>query len=155
MAFNVDEESDGTQRLFDLLPLLYDLTIGNRERVYIVDEVGRSLHPHITNMIVDLHLAPENADKPTQLIITTHETNLLDLELLRRDEIWFAEKREDSSTDMYSLSDFQPRYDKDVRRAYLVGRYGAIPFIGNAQLLRLYSNQKQDDLQEKEASDVK
>lgn len=135
--FEVHEESDGTQRLFDLMPILYELAFGESERVYVVDEIGRSLHPHLTNMIMAMHLDPANANKASQLIITTHETNLLDLDILRRDEIWFAEKREDGSTDLYSLSDFQPRYDKDIRRDYLVGRYGGIPFIGNPQYLRL------------------
>ena len=141
--FEVHEESDGTQRLFDLVPMLYDLTVGSdTEKVYIIDEVGRSLHPHLTNMIVDMHLDASNAQKPCQLIVTTHETHLLDLEILRRDEIWFVEKKGDGSTDLYSLSDFQPRYDKDIRKDYLVGRYGGIPFIGNTQYLRL-PNQKQ------------
>lgn len=142
-TFEIYEESDGTQRLFDLIPMLYDLTIGKNKRVYVVDEIGRSLHPHLTNMIVGMHLDPVNADKQSQLIITTHETNVLDLDMLRRDEIWFVEQREDGSTDLYSLSDFQPRYDKDIRRDYLVGRYGAIPFIGNIHPLRLPSSEVQ------------
>lgn len=136
-TFEAHEESDGTQRLFDLVPMLYDLTVGKNKRVYVIDEIGRSMHPHLANMIVNMHLDPGNADKSSQLIITTHETNLLDLDILRRDEIWFTEKKEDGSTDLYSLSDFQPRYDKDIRRDYLIGRYGAIPFIGNIHYLRL------------------
>lgn len=138
-TFETHEESDGTQRLFDLLPMLYDLDQGGHERVYVVDEIGRSMHPHLTNMIVNMHLDPDHAHTSSQLIITTHETNLLDLDILRRDEIWFVEKKADASTDLYALSDFQPRYDKDIRRDYLVGRYGAIPFIGNIRHLRLPS----------------
>lgn len=141
VTFDIHEESDGTQRLFDLVPMLYDLTVGSsKEKVYVIDEIGRSLHPHLTNMIFDLHLDAADAannPRPCQLIVTTHETNLLSLDMLRRDEIWFVEKKEDGSTDLYSLNDFQPRYDKDVRRDYLIGRYGAIPFIGNIQRLRL------------------
>lgn len=137
VSFDLHEESDGTQRLFDLVPVLHNLTSGTRERVVFVDEIGRSLHPHLTNMIVGMHLDPANANKSSQLLITTHETNLLDLDILRRDEIWFAEKRRDGSTDLYSLSDFQPRYDKDIRRDYLVGRYGAIPYIGDVASLQL------------------
>ncbi|MCG8353391.1 MAG: ATP/GTP-binding protein [Chloroflexales bacterium] len=137
VPFEVHEESDGTQRLFDLIPMLYQLTVSQADKVYVVDEIGRSMHPHLIRMIVDMHLDHANAGKASQLIITTHETNLLDLDILRRDEIWFAEKRLDGSTDLYSLSDFQPRYDKDIRRDYLVGRYGGIPFIGNTRQLRL------------------
>lgn len=143
-TFEIHEESDGTQRLLDLIPMLYDLTVGKRNRVYVVDEVGRSLHPHLTNMLLGAHLDRANADYQSQLIITTHETNLLDLDILRRDEIWFVEKREDGSTDIYSLSDFQPRYDKNIRRDYLIGRYGAIPFIGSIQPLYLFSGNTQN-----------
>jgi|HigsolmetaAR202D_1030399.scaffolds.fasta_scaffold00471_9 Predicted ATPases len=128
-TFEIYEESDGTQRFFDLLPMLYDLSVGKGNRVYVVDEISRSLHPQLTQLIMDTHLARDNADNHSQLIITTHETFLLDLGTLRRDEIWFTEKQEDGSTDLYSLSDFQARYDKDVRRDYLIGRYGAIPFV--------------------------
>lgn len=71
---------------------------------------------------------------------TTHETHLLDLDLLRRDEVWFAEKQPDGATDLYSLYDFQPRYDKNVLQDYLQGRYGAIPFLGNARALKLQMN---------------
>ena len=154
IAFEVHEESDGTQRLFDLVPMLYELAIGDGECVYVVDEIGRSMHPHLINMIMAMHLDPANANKANQLIITTHETNLLDLDILRRDEIWFAEKREDGSTDLYSLSDFQPRYDKDIRRDYLVGRYGGIPFIGNTQQLRLPSLNPKIEVNQVEEVDV-
>jgi hypothetical protein len=140
IRFDIGEESDGTQRLLDLVPVVYGLTSSSREKVYVVDELDRSLHPHLTKMIIDRHLSEANADTPSQLIVTTHETNLLDLELLRRDEIWFVEKRDDGSTDLYSLSDFQPRYDKEIRRDYLIGRYGAIPYIGGAQFLGLPSS---------------
>ena len=100
------------------------------------------------------NLDPVNAVKSSQLIITTHETNLLDLEILRRDEIWFAEKRENGSTDLYSLSDFQPRYDKDIRRDYLVGRYGGIPFIGNVNQLRLPPVYQTVELEERGEGDA-
>lgn len=154
ITFEVHEESDGTQRLFDLVPMLYQLTVGKSDRVYVVDEIGRSMHPHLTSMILDMHLDPVNAVKSSQLIITTHETNLLDLEILRRDEIWFAEKRENGSTDLYSLSDFQPRYDKDIRRDYLVGRYGGIPFIGNVNQLRLPPVYQTVELEERGEGDA-
>jgi uncharacterized protein len=136
-VFELREESDGTQRLVDLIPMLYSLTVHPSEQVVVIDEIGRSLHPHLTQLLVDMHLDAANAEKRSQLVITTHETNLLDLDILRRDEIWFAEKKRDGSTDLYSLSDFQPRYDKNIRRDYLVGRYGAIPFIGGAAQLQI------------------
>ena len=131
-------EEDGTQRLIDLAPLLYELVLGEDERVFIVDEFDRSLHPKLSRMIVEIHLDEMNENKPSQLIVTTHETNILDLDLLRRDEIWFIERKiETGAADIYSLYDFQPRYDKDVLKDYLHGRYGAIPFLGNIRSLGL------------------
>ena len=64
-----------------------------------------------------------------QLIATTHETNLLNANLLRRDEVWFLDKKRDGNSALYSLEEFHPRYDKDLRRGYLAGRFGAIPII--------------------------
>ena len=64
-----------------------------------------------------------------QLIFSTHDTNLLDQELFRRDQIWFTEKREDNSTDLYSLDDFPVRKDVAIKKGYLQGKYGAIPYI--------------------------
>ena len=64
-----------------------------------------------------------------QLIFTTHNTNLLDQEIFRRDQIWFTEKRNEGSTDLYSLMEYSPRKDKNIEKGYLAGRYGAIPFI--------------------------
>ena len=142
-SFEFYEESDGTQRLIDLVPVLYELLFEEDERVFVVDEFDRSLHPQLSRMIVELHLDDKNSTHPTQLIVTTHQTNILDLGLLRRDEIWFVEKNpETGATDLYSLYDFQPRYDKDIKKDYLYGRYGAIPFLGNMSALKLSSKKK-------------
>jgi len=93
--------------------------------------------------IVELHLDENKSTQPSQLIVTTHQTNILDLNLLRKDEIWFVEKNpETGATDLYSLYDFQPRYDKDIKKDYLYGRYGAIPFLGNMSALKLPSKKK-------------
>ncbi|AFZ51762.1 AAA family ATPase [Dactylococcopsis salina] len=141
--FEVYEESDGTQRLIDLAPVLYELLLGENERVFVVDEFDRSLHPQLSRMIVELHLDENKSTQPSQLIVTTHQTNILDLNLLRKDEIWFVEKNpETGATDLYSLYDFQPRYDKDIKKDYLYGRYGAIPFLGNMSALKLSSKKK-------------
>ncbi|MNR06571.1 hypothetical protein D3C85_1226450 [compost metagenome] len=78
-----------------------------------------------------------NEDTKGQLIFTTHESNLLDLEIFRQDEIWFSEKNKNTgSTQLYSLSDFKPRYDLDIRKGYLKGRFGAIPFLANLEDLK-------------------
>ena len=69
-----------------------------------------------------------------QLIFTTHESNLLDLDIFRQDEIWFVKKNKSiGSSNIYSLSEFKPRYDLDIRKGYLKGRFGAIPFLANLE----------------------
>ena len=75
----------------------------------------------------------EIPDLKSQIIFTTHESNLLDLEIFRQDEIWFAEKKQTGSTDLYALSDFKEHNTIDIRKGYLNGRYGSIPFLANLQ----------------------
>lgn len=122
------EESDGTQQLFHFAPsLFYTFKEG---KVLLIDEIDRSLHPLLVEYIIkkfyDKNLNKNNA----QLICNTHDTNLLNLDLFRRDEIWFTERNNVSaSTEMYTLSDFSPRKDENVEKAYLLGRYGGIPFV--------------------------
>jgi AAA15 family ATPase/GTPase len=122
--FDLLEESDGTRRLFDLFPVLYS----NTNRVFVIDELERSLHPNLVRRFVELFLQKENK---AQLIVTTHESTLLDLNLLRRDEIWFVEKSSTGSSTLYSLEEFKPRHDLDIRKGYLQGRFGAIPVFGS------------------------
>lgn len=124
--FQLDEESDGTLRLFDLLPA-FELMI-KEEVVFIIDEIGRSLHPALLKAFLQLFMRRKTRG---QLVFTTHESNLLDLKLFRQDEIWFVEKNKSGSTQAYPLSEFKPRYDLDIRKGYLNGRFGAIPFLGN------------------------
>lgn len=134
LFLNIFEESDGTQRLFDLIPALFDLL--HEDRVFIIDELDRSLHPHLSYKIVQLFL--ESAcECNSQLIVTTHESSLLDQDLLRRDEIWFVEKNLDGESSLYSLEEFTPRYDNDIRKGYLLGRFGGIPFIKNVHNLHV------------------
>lgn len=73
--------------------------------------------------------------KATQLIIITHESNLMDLSILRRDEIWFAEKEQDNNTNLYTLEKFKIRYDKVVARDYLAGRYGTVPVFKDFEMV--------------------
>lgn len=131
LNFELGEESDGTQRLIDLIPALEVLT--NQDIVLVIDEIGRSLHPSLLKEFLALFLRTKTKG---QLIFTTHESNLLDLNLFRQDEIWFLEKDKKGSTKGYSLSDYKPRYDSDIRKGYLNGRFGAIPFLGNLKDLK-------------------
>lgn len=124
--FSLSDESDGTNRLLDLLEVLLS-TAPNT--VYIIDEVSRCLHPQLTKAFIKnfLDLAKE---RNIQLIVTTHEANLMDLDLLRQDEVCFIEKRhEDGTSRIYSLDDLGARFDKRIQKAYLKGDYGAVPRI--------------------------
>ncbi len=121
--YEYGEESDGTQRLIQLLNVILN---DDEETIFIIDELDRSFHPQMTIKFVETFLK-FSAKKATQLIITTHESNLMDLNILRRDEIWFAEKEKDNNTILYTLEKFKIRYDKVVAKDYLAGRYGAVP----------------------------
>ncbi|MBN2024215.1 MAG: ATP/GTP-binding protein [Pirellulales bacterium] len=126
------EESDGSQRLLNLLPALYRLTKDGG--VCVIDELERSMHPMLARKFVEFFLkAVPNAKG--QLIFTTHESTLLDQDLMRRDEIWFAEKDPEGATHLYSLSDFKVRNDLRIDKGYLEGRFGAIPFLGGIDQL--------------------
>jgi AAA15 family ATPase/GTPase len=125
-------ESDGTRRLLNLIPALHDLQ--KRDATYFIDEIDRSMHPILVRNFLDFFL--KSSSGPRQLIVTTHESNLLDLDLLRRDEIWFAEKDQSGATRLYSLIDFPIRADSEIKDHYLQGRFGAIPFLGNLDRLR-------------------
>ena len=121
--FEYADESDGTQRLFDLIPLFLEHQ-GNR--VIFVDEIDRSLHTNLTRKFLQLfYTLTEDAD--CQIIATTHDSNLLDLDLVRQDEIWFIKRLEDHSSQIYSLNRYKERYDKKIDKEYLLGRYDAVP----------------------------
>lgn len=121
--FDYADESDGTKRLFDLIPLFYE---HNGNRVIFIDEIDRSLHTNLTRRFLELFYKLTEGDN-SQLIATTHDSNLLDLDLIRQDEIWFVERVKDQSSRMYSLNRYKERYDKRVDKEYLLGRYEAVP----------------------------
>lgn len=128
-SFTLKEESDGTVRLLDYMPLFYDVV--QNKKVYFVDEIERSIHPLLIKQLLEKFAKDDKTQG--QLIFTTHETNLLDQDILRTDEIWFIEKDLKGSSKMYPLSDFKEHHSKNLQKGYLNGRYGAIPFLGNLQ----------------------
>lgn len=128
VPLDMADESDGTQKLFEFTGGWLRALEGGA--TLFVDELDRSLHPHMTRFLVGLFQGRHN-EKNSQLVFTTHETTFLDTELLRRDQIWFVEKDRNSSSHFYSLLEYSPRKDEALERGYLKGRYGAIPFIGN------------------------
>lgn len=128
--FDILEESLGTQVIFSYIPVFKDVL--DNGKVLIIDEFDKSLHPFLVKYIVEIFNDLEINKNGAQLIFNTHDTNLLDLELLRRDQIWFTEKNsEDGSTTIYPLDDFSVRKTENVEKGYLLGRYGAIPFLEN------------------------
>ena len=127
VEFKLSEESAGTIRLIDLALSFFFLRDPNF--CLIIDELDCHLHPFLSKFLLQHHL--ENADNKGQLIVTLHDLNLMSQEIWRTDEIWFAEKRQDGSTDLYSLYQFSPRFDKNLQKGYMQGKYGAIPMIGD------------------------
>ena len=125
-----DEESLGTQIVFTFIPFIANTL--NKQKVLIVDELDKSLHPFLVQYIVEMFNNPEINKNGSQLIFNTHDTNLLNLNILRRDQIWFTEKNnETGESSLYSLSDFSVRKKEIVEKGYMLGRYGAVPFIKN------------------------
>ena len=128
--FELADESEGTKRLFDLIPLLKD---DGKSRIMIIDEMDRSLHTNLIKQFIQLFFEM-HANSCVQLLATAQNTNILDLKLLRQDEIWFVERQIDHSSHIYSLNKFKERSDQDVQKDYLLGRYGAIPFFRDSFL---------------------
>ncbi|HKM01748.1 MAG TPA: ATP-binding protein [Sedimentibacter sp.] len=117
------EESDGTIQLFSLLLILLDVCKNGKS--LIVDEFDENLHSDLAEFILNVVYASKNA----QLLFTSHNTNLIDVKKLRRDQICFTNKKEDASTEFYSLFDFKDfRENMDAEKGYLQGRFDAVPY---------------------------
>ena len=126
--FDLKDESDGTRRIMDLIPLIIDFFKGGN--VFIVDEIERSLHPNLVYDLFDFFLEKcENIN--SQFIVTSHESTLLNQKLLRKDEIWFTVKDKQGISHLHSLEDYNIRFDKEIRKDYLLGRFKGVPKLGN------------------------
>ncbi|MFL5382304.1 MAG: AAA family ATPase [Longimicrobiaceae bacterium] len=133
VALPFSEESQGTRTLFALAGgIVETLSAGG---ALVVDELDRSLHPHLAMSIVQLFNSPATNPGAAQLIFNTHDTNLLDTTVLRRDQIWFTEKGNDGATRLFPLTDFRARKYENLQRGYLQGRYGAVPSVRTPDLL--------------------
>ena len=132
-SFGLGMESSGTQRLMGLLPMLFDLqgpddAVGSK--VYVVDELDRCLHTMLTTRLVEDFLATCGPDTRKQLLFTTHDLLLMDQSLIRRDEMYIAQRGVDGKSELVGLTEFDGiRYDKDLIRSYLDGRFGGIPML--------------------------
>ena len=130
VQFDVSDESEGTRRLIDLLPAFHELLSSNSQRVFVIDELNRSLHTLLTRNLLEGYLASRRRESRGQLIFTTHDGLLLDQSLFRRDEFWLVDRDENGASTLKALSDYKDvRNDKDIRKSYLLGRFGGIPIL--------------------------
>lgn len=137
IRFELANESDGTQRVIDLLPAFLDVVNAERPKTYIIDEVDRSLHHLLTRALISSYLSSCTKDTRNQLLMTTHDVLLMDQSLFRRDEMWVTERKPDGSSTLVAFSDYHDvRYDKDIRKSYLQGRLGGVPHLMVTDLLR-------------------
>lgn len=121
------EESAGTKALFLIMVSVIDIIKNNK--ILLVDEIENSLHTRLVEYIIKLFHVSDHA----QLIFTTHNTNLLNLNNLRKDQVFFVNKKTDSSSDLYSLFDYKDfRETMDAEKAYLQGRFDAVPYINDS-----------------------
>lgn len=128
--FEIRQESDGSRRVIDLLPAFLELAALGSKKVFVIDEVDRSLHTLLTHRLLEAYLASCSANTRSQLLLTTHDVMLMDQQLLRRDEMWVAERKPAGVSTLISFSEFKDvRYDKDIRKSYLQGRLGGTPRI--------------------------
>jgi hypothetical protein len=126
--FEMSQESDGSQRVIDLLPAFLMLSAAKSTKVIVIDEVDRSLHTVLTRRLLEMYLSSCSPESRAQLLFTTHDVLLMDQDLLRRDEMWVAERNADGVSNLFSFSEYKDvRYDKDIRKSYLQGRLGGIP----------------------------
>ena len=126
VQFNIDDESDGTQRLVDLLPMLF--SIGKSQSIYFVDEIDRSLHTKLSQYLLD-EFAKNAGEEDNQIVFTAHDVNLINLRNFRQDEIWFIEKNRAGESQIKPFSDFDMKDGQDALKAYLNGRFGAVPMV--------------------------
>ena len=130
IKLDLDDESDGTQKMFALAGPWVDVL--ENGHVVVVDELHDNLHPMLVRHLVErFHDAA--LDSNAQLIFSTHDTSILSQDVFRRDQIWFCERNACHETALVPLSDFRPRKGlENLERGYLAGRYGAVPYIRSA-----------------------
>lgn len=135
-VFDLMDESNGTRSLLFLAGPVMDIL--SKGLTLVIDELDTSLHTLLVRELVRLFHRPEVNTGGAQLIFTTHDTSLLDApNLFRRDQVWFVEKDSDQASALVSLSEFSPRKNEALERGYLMGRYGAVPFLDHTLGLKL------------------
>ena len=130
VLFDLRDESDGSIRMMDLVPALPALCAENSRKVFVIDEIDRSLHTLLTRTLLEMYLESCSPESRSQLLFTTHDALLMDQDLLRRDEMWVAERDDEGASRIFSFSEYKDvRYDKDIMKSYLQGRLGGVPRI--------------------------
>lgn len=152
--FEIFQESDGSQRVINLLPAFLSLSEQTSPKVLVIDEIDRSLHTLLIRQLLEAYLASCSTETRTQLLLTTHDVMLMDQQLLRRDEMWVAERDNSGASSLFSFSEYKDvRYDKDLRKSYLQGRLGGIPRILSGGVLtnpqRTEENEETTDVAKK------
>ena len=123
--FDLDLESAGTRRLLIVLSVVYEAL--DNGTPLCIDELDANLHTQAGNAVLELFCSPLTNPNGAQLIATTHDTNLMRSEVLRRDQLWFAEKNPEGATELYPLTDIQTRKGDNMELGYMQGRYGGVP----------------------------
>ena len=127
-SLDLEDESDGTRKLMSLAPAIESVL--NNGGILLVDEIERELHPLLVDFIIAKFQSKETNKKGAQIIFTTHNTELMSMELLRKDQLYFADKnQQDGSSELYSISEFGTKTAENIRKGYLIGKYGATPNI--------------------------
>ncbi|MCE5271808.1 AAA family ATPase [bacterium] len=141
IQFETDQESDGSNRILDLLPAFLYLSEKDSKGVFFIDEIDRSLHTILVRRLIETYLGACSPESRSQLVFTTHDVLQMDQNLLRRDEMWVLERNLDGVSSLLALSDYKSdykvRFDKDIRKMYLQGRFGGVPrLLLSGQLAR-------------------
>jgi AAA15 family ATPase/GTPase len=126
--FEINQESDGSLRVIDLLPAFLGLSAQDKKKVFVIDDIDRSLHTLLTSELLEEYLDKCSKKTRTQLLLTTHDALLIDQNLLRRDEIWVVERDYAGASNLFAFSEYKDaRKDKNLRKSYLQGRMGGVP----------------------------
>ena len=132
-SLDLADESEGTRRLMSLVPGIEQVL--QNGGVLLVDEIDRELHPLLAEFIISKFQSPGTNPGHAQIIFTTHDTELLNMEILRKDQIYFVDKnRQSGVSELFNLTDLPVRTNDNIRKAYLVGKYGAVPDVDTVEV---------------------
>lgn len=132
-SLELADESDGTRRLMALAPGVERVL--EQGGVFLVDEIDRDLHPLLAEFVISKFQSPKSNPGHAQLIFTTHDTELLNMEIMRKDQVYFVDKdRKSGVSELFNLTDFPVRTNDNIRKAYLAGKYGAVPEVDTVEV---------------------